>query len=340
MRITIDRKKPVPVHRQVRDAIEQAVFTGLLPVGGPLPSVRDLAAAAGVAPMTVSKVYAELKAAGVIEARAGSGTFVANGPLAQMVARQAVRELEAEADALIDAAFAAGLRAEDLATLMTVRIANREKRSQRKRVVLVGLFAEATERYAAGIAAQIGDAAVIHAATLESLTDNPIRRADVASADLVLTFATLGDDLSRLLPQSHIVSIRFIPSEDTRMALAAIDPMARIAVVSRFEGFLPVLTLGARRFAAHVHDVVALTLDDPGLERKLADRDVIVISTGADAAMTVARPGAGCIEYRHIPDPGDIERLVVPAVSPAPTLAAPTLPAPVLPAQSGRKEAS
>ena len=333
MKITIDRKKAVSVHRQVRDAIEQAVFLGVLPVGGSLPSVRDLAETAGVAPMTVSKVYAELKAAGVIEARAGSGTFVADGPLAHIAACEGLRALEAEADALIDAAFGAGLRAEDLATLIAVRIAARQQRGQRKRVVMVGLFPEATDRYAASIAAQIGDAAVIEATTLARIADDPERRAEVSSADLVLTFATLGDDLSRLLPQTRIVAIRFIPSEDTRMALAAIDPMARIAVVSRFEGFLPVLTLGARRFAAHVQDVVALTLDDPGLERKLADRDVVVISTGAEAALDFARPGAGRIEYRHIPDPGDIERIVVPAVTPA-------IMPPIMPAVSGRKEAS
>ena len=92
---------------------------------------------------------------------------------------------------------------------------------------------------------------------------------------------------------------------------------------------MPVLTLGARRFAAHVQDVVALTLDDPGLERQLADRDIVVISTGGEAALNLARPGVACIEYRHIPDPGDIERLVVPAVTPA-----------IMPAISGRKEAS
>ncbi len=113
------------------------------------------------------------------------------------------------------------------------------------------------------------------------------------------------------------------------MALASVDPMARMAVVSRFAGFLPVLTLGARRFAAHVQDIVAMTLDDPGLTRQLADRDVVLFSTGADAALDVALPGAMRIEYRHIPDPGDIERLVMPVVTQANG-----------PAARGRKEAS
>ena len=329
MKINIDRKGALPIHRQVRDAIEQAVILGALPVGASLPSVRDLAGMAGIAPMTVSKVYAELKASGVIEARAGSGTFVANGPLAHLAASGGLHDLECEADALIEAAFRLGLRADDLSTLIAVRIAARQSRSTRKRVVVVGLFAEATDRYAASIAAQIGDLAVVEATTLEQIGTEAVRRQVVASADLVLTFATLGDELSRLLPATRVVSIRFIPSEDTRLALAAIDPMARMAVVSRFSGFLPVLTLGARRFAAHVQDVAALTLDDPELALKLADRDVVVISTGADAALEVARPSALRIEYRHIPDPGDIERLVVPVVSCSEVTAA-----------SGRKEAS
>ena len=317
------------IHRQVRDAIEQAVILGALPVGASLPSVRDLAGMAGIAPMTVSKVYAELKASGVIEARTGSGTFVADGPLAQLATHAGLRDLQAGADTLIDAAFSLGLRADDLSTLIAARIAARQRCGPRKRVLMVGLFPEATDRYAASIAAQIGDLARVEATTLEQLAADPARRHEVASADLVLTFATLAAELAGLLPTARLVSIRFIPSEETRMALAAIDPMARMAVVSRFGGFLPVLTLGARRFAAHVHDVVALTLDDPGLVRKLADRDVVIISTGADAALDVARPGALRIEYRHIPDPGDIERLVVPVVAPS-----------EVPAAGGRKEAS
>lgn len=314
MNINIDRDSAVPIHRQVRESIERAVFLGELQVGASLPSVRDLAAAAGIAQMTVSKVYAELKVAGVIEARAGSRTYVADGPLAQYAARGVLRNLQVEADALIDAAFNLGLPAEVLATLISARIQARRDRGPRKRVVMVGLFPEATDRYAASIAAQLGNLAQVQATTVERIAADASLRQAVEGADLVVTFATLGAELARLIPAARQVSIRFIPSEDTRMALAAIDPMARMAVVSRFEGFLPVLTLGVRRFAAHVQDVVALTLDDPGLARKLADRDAVIYSTGADAALEVVRPGGVHVEYRHIPDPGDIERLVIPVI--------------------------
>lgn len=329
MKINIDRESSVPIHRQVRNAIELAVCLGDLPAGASLPSVRELAAAAGIAQMTVSKVYAELKAAGVIETRAGSRTYVADGPLGQFAARGVLRDVQAQADALIDAALALGLPADALSTLIAARIAVRQQRGPRKHVVMVGLFPEATARYAASIAAQIGDLAQVQPTTLDQIATDPLLRRTVESADLVLTFATLNAELARLIPEARLTAIRFIPSEDTRLALASIDPMAQMAVVSRFAEFLPVLTLGARRFAAHVQDVVAVALDDPGLARHLSGRDVVLFSTGAEAALQVARAGATAIEYRHIPDPGDIERLVMPVVSPS-----------HLSAVSGRKEAS
>ncbi len=212
MKINIDRDSAVPIHRQVRDALEQAVFSGALQVGASLPSVRDLAGMAGIAQMTVSKVYAELKGAGVIETRAGSRTYVADGPLARMAAQGVLRDLQAGADALIDTALNLGLSAEVLSTVLATRIAARQHLGPRKRVVMVGLFSEATDRYAASIAAQIGDLARVQATTVEQITADPALRQDVEAADLVLTFATLGAELAGLIPAARLVAIRFIPS--------------------------------------------------------------------------------------------------------------------------------
>ena len=77
LRNRINRSLPISLRQQIRGAIEHAISFGGLGVGAALPSVRDLADQAGVAPMTVSKVYADLKAEGLVEGRGGSGTFVA-----------------------------------------------------------------------------------------------------------------------------------------------------------------------------------------------------------------------------------------------------------------------
>ena len=77
MNLRIDRDLPVPFGVQLRGLIEYGIACGELAPGSRLPSVRELAAQLGLAPMTVSQVYKQLKASGLLEGRAGAGTCVA-----------------------------------------------------------------------------------------------------------------------------------------------------------------------------------------------------------------------------------------------------------------------
>jgi DNA-binding transcriptional regulator YhcF (GntR family) len=294
-----------------------------------LPSVRELAERVGVAPMTVSKVYGELKAEGRITGRTGAGTFVADSSLARANENECTRQLRGDIDAVIDLALKAGLKPADILAMINARVTYRLGSGRRKDIVMVGLFADATKSYAGCVEDQVGHLAAVEPATLDRLAEDAALRARVGAADLVLTFANLEEEIRHLVPGVRVLSLRFIPSGATRLALASLDPMARLSVVSRFADFLPILSLGVRRFAAHMQSVTTHTLDDPALPEALAECDVLVLSTGADAAAAHARRGAEIIEYRHIPDPGDIERLVVPRITNAET-----------PAEGGRKEAS
>jgi GntR family transcriptional regulator len=53
---------------------------GVLQMGDQLPTVREVVAAVAVNPNTVLKAYRELEHDGLIEARAGQGTFVRGLP--------------------------------------------------------------------------------------------------------------------------------------------------------------------------------------------------------------------------------------------------------------------
>ena len=77
MNLRIDRDLPVPFGVQLRGLIEYGIACGELAPGSRLPSVRELAALLGLAPMTVSQVYKQLKTSGLLEGRAGAGTCVA-----------------------------------------------------------------------------------------------------------------------------------------------------------------------------------------------------------------------------------------------------------------------
>jgi len=49
---------------------------GVLNIGDQLPSVREVVAAVAINPNTVLKAYRDLEREGLVEARAGQGTFV------------------------------------------------------------------------------------------------------------------------------------------------------------------------------------------------------------------------------------------------------------------------
>ncbi len=67
----------VPIYRQLIDQVHALIAGGKLREGELLPSVRQVAAAAAVNPMTVSKAYSRLEAEGVVERLRGQGMRVA-----------------------------------------------------------------------------------------------------------------------------------------------------------------------------------------------------------------------------------------------------------------------
>jgi DNA-binding transcriptional regulator YhcF (GntR family) len=317
MKFKVDRELQVPLGLQIKGLIEYGIACGELVVGEPLPSVRDLAEMVGVSPMTVSLVYRDLKKAGLIETRPGAGTRVADSSQARMAGQPAVVSLHRRIDELVDCALAMGIHTSDLGALINARLRYRLNAGHRISLVMVGLFPEATESYAKFVATQVGRGVTVEPMTVEEIQRIPEMRHRAGSADLALTFANTHREVSDLLPNTEVVSIRFIPSEATRLGLASLDPMARVAVVSRFPDFLPILKSGVQRFAAHVQNILAITLDDATLSEALRNANVVVYSTGAEQAREAALPGTQAIEYRHTPDPGDIERLVIPFVDKA-----------------------
>lgn len=74
--IKVDYHCGIPVYKQVIEAISSAVQLGELDEGDKLPSIRELSAQLNINPNTVAKVYRELELTGIIESKAGSGSFV------------------------------------------------------------------------------------------------------------------------------------------------------------------------------------------------------------------------------------------------------------------------
>jgi GntR family transcriptional regulator len=76
----VDSRSVVPPYLQIVQQVRQALRMGVLDVGDKLPTVREVVAATAVNPNTVLKAYRDLERDGLVEPRAGLGTFVVGRP--------------------------------------------------------------------------------------------------------------------------------------------------------------------------------------------------------------------------------------------------------------------
>lgn len=76
MSLRVDRESEVPVGAQLAWALRSKIEAGELGPGDRLPSLRDVAADAGVNVNTVRAAYAKLEVAGIVRTEQGRGTFV------------------------------------------------------------------------------------------------------------------------------------------------------------------------------------------------------------------------------------------------------------------------
>jgi GntR family transcriptional regulator / MocR family aminotransferase len=74
--INLERASPVPLFKQLYDAVRQSILRGTLRKGLRLPSTRILARELGVSRNIVVIAFEQLHAEGYLESRTGAGTFV------------------------------------------------------------------------------------------------------------------------------------------------------------------------------------------------------------------------------------------------------------------------
>jgi GntR family transcriptional regulator len=116
----------VPIYRQLVDQVETLVAGGRLRPGDVVPSVRQVAAALGVNPMTVSKAWSRLEANGMLDRDRGRGMVVAARREAVSLADRRV-EVQPLVDRAVTHALHLGLAPAQL--LAMVRESLKEHRS-------------------------------------------------------------------------------------------------------------------------------------------------------------------------------------------------------------------
>ena len=83
-----------PIYTQLVARLQQQIVSGVYPPGSKLPSVRELAADAGVNPNTVQRAFADLERAGLIYTQRTAGKFVTEDAAAVAAARRSLAEAQ------------------------------------------------------------------------------------------------------------------------------------------------------------------------------------------------------------------------------------------------------
>lgn len=311
MHFHLDRSLSISVGVQLRGQIEYGIACGEIERGSRLPSVRELSGSLGIAPATVSQVYKELLQEGLIETIAGKGTYVTDA--AELPARD-FTAMHRAVDEMLERAGVLGFEVPELLHVLQ-RKASTYTLPQPVDVLFVGIFPEATHAYVEELKAFLGPADRLQPSTLEALRAQPEQRARAAKVDLIVTLGHREGAVRKLLGNARpLTSVNFIPSETTRVALAALPPEVRLGVVATFPDFLATMKSGVVRYAPHVYDLRSSALGGPELADLLSWSEVVVYATGSEAVTEGLPRRVSTFEYRHTPEPRSVETTLLPLI--------------------------
>ena len=84
----------LPIYAQLMDTLKRRIITGRYLPGEKLPSVRELAAEAGINPNTVQRAFSELEREGLIYTQRATGKYVTENADEIKSARQALAKTQ------------------------------------------------------------------------------------------------------------------------------------------------------------------------------------------------------------------------------------------------------
>ena len=84
----------LPIYAQLMDTLKRRIVTGRYLPGEKLPSVRELAAEAGINPNTVQRAFSELEREGLIYTQRATGKYVTENEADIKSARQSLAKTQ------------------------------------------------------------------------------------------------------------------------------------------------------------------------------------------------------------------------------------------------------
>ena len=120
MNILIRTAGGVPIYEQIFTQLRDEIYSGALPPGEALPSIRSLARDLRVSVITTKRAYEELERAGYVVTVAGKGSFVAERDL-ELEQEARLREIESHLSAAAALGKKCGVTESELAEMLRLQ---------------------------------------------------------------------------------------------------------------------------------------------------------------------------------------------------------------------------
>lgn len=314
MNIQIDRSLPVPVAAQLRGQIEYGITYGFFAPGSKLPNVKYLAEQLRVSPITISQAYKELRQKGIIISSPGRGTYVADNQVDRVRPLKQSENIASLINKLIETAENHGISQVELISLITAHFGQNTTGSGIA-LAFIGEFAHATHTYANSLHPYLYGTDRVECYTFRDLLNDGEVKRKASEADLIVTLPHRVPQVAVILGRrENITGVNFIPSEETRIALAQVDPLVRVGLISTFPEFLVPLKNGVNLFAPHANITGTAVFGTEQVSKVVQNSDIIVFATGAEAVRDILPYRVSAIEYRHVPDPNSVIQDVLPEI--------------------------
>ena len=116
MNIIISNNSSIPIYKQIKTAIKQAIFSNELKEEDMLPSVRSMANDLKISFLTVKKAYDELEQEGYIKTVQGKGSFVAPKNL-ELIREEKLKEIQNYIEKIYDISKISNISEEEIMKL-------------------------------------------------------------------------------------------------------------------------------------------------------------------------------------------------------------------------------
>ncbi|MGL4859402.1 MAG: GntR family transcriptional regulator [Enterobacteriaceae bacterium] len=299
MKLSIDKSLPLSLQSQIVGAIEYGILSGIFRYETPLPSVRALSKQLGVAPLTVSNAYQELKKKGLIETVTGKGTYVSRQPI-ESPKETGIEALRQQFQRLLQEAQLLGLN-----TSFFIGMLNHDsapgKAGKRLKVAIVGNSDHSNQLYIDVISQVLPQQQKIDSYTFSEF--DALEQGRVDEYDLFMTLPHCDARIQqRVSDETPILTPALIPSEQTRMQLAALPAETPVLLVSHYQTLLPAMVEGIKRFAPHLGELSLLAMNNLKPCSSTSSQQVIIYSPGCYQKIQQAGLSNTAFEYRHTPD--------------------------------------